>query len=97
MTETVVLFFAGTLITALGGAIVLVLNGVKASINDVRDEVKGVKNEVRDVNTKLERIETDLHGRVTEVDRRHQNEIVELDRRVSRVEARCAVVHQGDQ
>jgi archaellum component FlaC len=96
MTEAYVLFFGAALLSALGGSIVIVLGGVKSSIDDVRDEVKGVKNEVRDVNLKLERIEGDLHGRVSEVDRRHQNEIVELDRRVSKVEARCAAVHRGE-
>ena len=96
MTEPYVLFFATILFSSLGGLIALVLNGVKGSINDVRDEVRGVKNEVKDVNLQLERIEGDLHGRVTEVDRRHQDQMVDIDRRVSKVESRCEVMHRDD-
>jgi uncharacterized protein YoxC len=94
MTETYILFFATVLVSSIGALIVLVLNGVKGSINDVRDEVKGVKDEVRDVNQKLERIETDLHGRVSEVDRRHQDQMVNIDRRVSKIEAHCSIIHK---
>lgn len=81
--EVYLLFGIGTLLSIIGFLIVFVLNGIKG--------------EIRDVNDKLEKIETDLHKRVSDIDRRHQDQMVEIDRRVSRVEARCEIVHRGEQ
>lgn len=75
MSEAQVLFGIGVLLSIIGSLIVVVLGGIKS--------------EIRDVNDKLERIETDLHNRVTDVERRQQNSLVEIDRRVSKIEARC--------
>lgn len=83
MTETTILFGIGVLLSIIGFLIVFVLTGIKS--------------EIRDVNDKLEKIEGDLHKRVSDIDRRHQDQMVEIDRRVSRVEARCEIVHRGEQ
>ena len=80
MTETTILFGIGVLLSIIGFLIVFVLTGIKG--------------EIRDVNDKLEKIEGDLHKRVSDIDRRHQDQIVDIDRRVSKIEARCSVVHQ---
>lgn len=79
--ETYVLFGVGLLLSVIGFLIVFVLNGIKG--------------EIRDVNIKLEKIETDLHKRVTDVDRRHSDQMTEMERRISHVEARCAVEHKA--
>lgn len=79
MPETYVLGLLGLLFSVIGFLIVFVL--------------QGIKGEIRDVNDKLEKIETDLHKRVSDIDRRHQDQLVDIDRRVSKIEARCDVQH----
>lgn len=81
MSETQVLFIIGVMLGVIGFLIVFVL--------------QGIKSEIRDVNDKLEKIETDLHKRVSDIDRRHQDVMVEIDRRLSKVEARCDFQHNG--
>lgn len=81
MSETQVLFITGVMLGVIGFLIVFVL--------------QGIKSEIRDVNDKLEKIETDLHKRVSDIDRRHQDVMVEIDRRLSKVEARCDFQHNG--
>lgn len=83
MTQELVLFGIGVLLAVIGFLIVFVLNGIKG--------------EIRDVNEKLEKIESDLHRRVDSIDRRHQEEFTGLDRRVTKVEARCDITHGKDQ
>jgi hypothetical protein len=73
------LFAVGVLLSMIGFLMVFVLNGIKG--------------EIRDVNDKLERIEGDLHKRVSDIDRRHQDSMTEHDRRISRIEARCEAKH----
>lgn len=82
MTQELVLFGIGVLLAVIGFLIVFVLNGIKG--------------EIRDVNDKLEKIESDLHKRVSDIDRRHQDQMVDIDRRVSKIEARCEIVHKDD-
>lgn len=79
MSENYLLLGIGALLSVIGFLIVFVLNGIKG--------------EIRDVNDKLQKIETDLHKRVSDVDRRHQDQMVEFERRVSKIEARCDVQH----
>lgn len=83
MTQELVLFGIGVLLAVIGFLIVFVLNGIKG--------------EIRDVNDKLEKIESDLHKRVDSIDRRHQDQMVDLDRRVTKVEARCNITHSQTQ
>lgn len=79
MTETSILFGVGVMLSVIGFLIVFVL--------------MGIKGEIRDVNDKLEKIEGDLHKRVSDIDRRHQDQMVGIERRVSKIEAHCAVMH----
>lgn len=67
------------LLAVIGFLIVHVLNGIKGEIKDIKGQ--------------LSKIESDLHGRVTDIDRRHQDTLVEHDRRISKIEARCDVQH----
>lgn len=67
------------LLAVIGFLIVHVLNGIKGEIKEIKGQ--------------LSKIESDLHGRVTDIDRRHQEMIVEHDRRISKIEARCDVQH----
>lgn len=78
--ETYILFGIGVMLSVIGFLMVFVLNGIKS--------------EIRDVNDKLEKIETDLHKRVSDVDRRTQEQMVDFERRVAKVEARCSVTHR---
>lgn len=73
----------GTMLSVIGFLIVFVL--------------KGIKGEIRDIKVQLSKIEDDLHKRVSEIDRRHQDVMVEHDRRISKIEARCDVTHGGTQ
>lgn len=57
--------------------------------------LNGIKGELKEVKTQLIRTEDALHLRVTEADRRHQKQFVELDRRLGHVEARCSILHSG--
>ena len=82
MTETYVLFGIGVLLSVIGFLIVMVLTGIKSEISEIKGQIY--------------KIEGDLHDRVSEMDRRHNSEIVEIDRRVSRIEARCETVHRGE-
>ena len=82
MTENYTLLLIGVMLSVIGFLIVFVL--------------QGIKGEIRDVNDKLEKIEGDLHKRVSDIDRRHQDQVVDLDRRVSKIEARCEAVHAND-
>lgn len=79
MTETYILFIFGALLSSIGGMIAFILHGIKG--------------EIKDVNDKLEKIEGDLHRRVSEVDRRHQDHMVEIDQRLAKVEARWDLQH----
>jgi hypothetical protein len=57
------------------------------------DVLKGIRAELKAVNQKMDKIETDLHKRVSDIDRRHEERYVSLDRRVSTIEGHCAAVH----
>lgn len=83
MSETQVLFVIGVLFGVIGFLIVFVLQGIKGEICDIK--------------VQLSKIEDDLHKRVSEIDRRHQDVMVEHDRRISKIEARCDVTHGGTQ
>jgi hypothetical protein len=78
--ETYILFGTGVLLSTIGFLIVYVLNGIKAEISEIKGQ--------------LSKIEADLHGRISDIDRRNQNQNVEIERRLSHIEARCAVVHK---
>ena len=56
--------------------------------------LNGIKGQIQDVNNKLDIIEKDLHKRVSEVDRRHEDRLVDIDRRLVKVESRCDMHHQ---
>lgn len=81
MSEAYVLLGVGATLSIIGFLVVQILNGIRADIAEIKNY--------------LFKIENDLHQRVTEVDRRHSETLVEIERRVSYVEARCAVVHMG--
>jgi hypothetical protein len=83
MNEAYVLMGVGTVISVVGFLVVQLLNGIRSDIVEIKNY--------------LYKIENDLHSRVNEVDRRHSESLIDIDRRVSKVEARCAVVHQGQQ
>lgn len=83
MNEAYVLMGVGTVLSVVGFLVVQLLNGIRSDIAEIKNY--------------LYKIESDLHGRVSEVDRRHSESLIDIDRRVSKVEARCAVVHQGQQ
>lgn len=55
--------------------------------------LRGIQGEIKEIKGQLTKIESDLHGRVTEIDRRHQDTLIEHDRRISKIEARCDVQH----
>ncbi len=78
--EAYILFGIGVLLSVIGFLIVFVLTGIK-------DEINAIK-------VQLSKIEGDLHDRVTEIDRRHSDETIAIDRRLSHVETRCAMVHR---
>jgi hypothetical protein len=78
--EVYVLFGIGVLLSTIGFLIVLVLNGIKSEISEIKGQ--------------LTKIETDLHGRVTEIDRRQISQNVDFERRLSHVEAHFAVLHR---
>ncbi len=67
------------LLAVIGFLIVHVLNGIKGEIQEIKGQ--------------LSKIETDLHGRINDNDRRHQDRYVEIDRRLTSVEAHCKVTH----
>jgi hypothetical protein len=69
------------LLTVIGFLIVFVLNGIKAEIKEIKGQ--------------LGKIEDDLHRRVTVIDQRHQDAKVDFERRLSHVEARCAMEHKS--
>lgn len=71
------------LMSVIGFLIVFVLNGIKS--------------EIRDIKAQLSKIESDLNGRITDMDRRREDQYVELERRVSGVEIRCAANHVRSQ
>lgn len=71
--------FLPYLLAIIGFLIVHVLNGIKGEIKDIKGQ--------------LSKIEGDLHSRVTDIDRRHQDKYVDMDRRLINVEARCRVAH----
>lgn len=81
MNETYVLAAIGVVLSVIGFLSVQLLNGIRADIAEIKSY--------------LFKIEGDLHQRVNEVDRRHSDSISDMDRRVTKVEARCAVVHSG--
>lgn len=83
MNEAYVLAGVGIVISVIGFLVVQLLNGIREDIAEIKSY--------------LFKIEGDLHSRVNEVDRRHSESITDIDRRVAKVEARCAVVHQGQQ
>lgn len=78
--ETYVLFGLGTLISAMGFMAVYILQGISADIRDVKGQLAVAVPE--------------LHDRITVAERRHQDTIIEIDRRVTKVETRCEVAHQ---
>ncbi len=55
--------------------------------------LRGIQGEIKEIKGQLTKIEGDLHSRVTDIDRRHQEMIVEHDRRISRIEATCQAKH----
>lgn len=69
------------LLAVIGFLIVHVLNGIKSEIGEIKSQIS--------------KIEGDLHDRVTAIDLRHQDKEEALDQRLSRVEARCEVVHRA--
>lgn len=71
--------FLPYLLAVIGFLIVHVLNGIKGEINEIKGQ--------------LSKIEGDLHSRVTDIDRRHQDKYVDINRRLTNVEARCKVTH----
>lgn len=78
--ESYLIFGVGCLLSVIGFLIVFVLNGIKSEIKEIKGQ--------------LSKIEGDLHSRITENDRRHQDQYVAIDRRLATVEARCSMVHQ---
>ena len=78
--EVYVLFGIGVLLSVIGFLMIFVLNGIK--------------EEIKDIKIQLSKIEGDLHERVTEMERRQSAETVAIDRRLSHVETRCAMVHR---
>ena len=68
------------LLAVIGFLIVFVLNGIKAEIKEIKGQ--------------LGKIEDDLHRRVSVIDQRHQDSKVDFERRLSHVEARCAMEHK---
>lgn len=58
--------------------------------------LRGIQGEIKEIKGQLTKIEGDLHSRVTDIDRRHQALMVEHDRRISKIEARCEFKHGGD-
>ncbi len=71
------------LMSVIGFLIVFVLNGIKT--------------EIRDIKGQLTKIEGDLHRRMSDVDRRHETQYVDLDRRITSVESKCAVRYEVQQ
>lgn len=85
--ENYITLAIGAVLTVFGYLVVKVLNGIELRIGEIREEVGHIK-------TYMSKIETDLHGRVTEIERRHDDKYVDLDRRLVGVETRCTVVHK---
>ncbi len=67
------------LLAVIGFLIVHVLNGIKSEIGEIKGQIS--------------KIEGDLHSRVTDLDRRHQEMAVDIERRVSHIESRCQAEH----
>ena len=68
------------LLAVIGFLIVHVLNGIKGEIKEIKGQ--------------LSKIEGDLHTRVTDFERRYQDQHVEVERRLSAIESRCAYEHK---
>lgn len=89
MMETYVLFGIGGMLSVIGFLIVRVLNGIESNISEIKTEVRLFREDVNE-------LETDLHERVNLVERRTEDRHVDHEHRLSKVEARCAVVHRGE-
>lgn len=77
--EHITILVIGVLLSTIGFLIVYVLNGIKSEIGDIKG--------------KLGTIETELHSRVTDLERRHEARVTDVDRRLVHVEATCGVQH----
>jgi uncharacterized protein YoxC len=83
MTETQLLTIASALVAVLFGLLTTVLGWLGSKIYSKLDEVVGALQSVR----------SELHERITDTDRRHQDQYVEIDRRLTTIETRCEGRH----
>jgi hypothetical protein len=87
--EVWAVFGLGVVMTVIGWLIVRVLNGIENRITEIKTEVSAIRGYI-DV------IKSDVHGRVTDLERRHEDKHVEFDRRLTKIEARCEIVHKEE-
>jgi transposase-like protein len=87
---------------ALLGVVFFLLIGVLAWIGnrvhtrlDAMTETMGEKFDA--LHSVMSNIKDDLHSRITENERRMSDQFVIIDRRVSKIEARCSVIHGTDE
>ena len=56
-------------------------------------KLEGIESAIQQTNHTLGKIEGDLRGEVSALERRHESKIVELDRRMVKVESNCLHYH----
>jgi len=56
--------------------------------------LNGIKSEISSIKTQISKIEGDLHGRVTDIEHRQQDQINDVRQRVATIEARCEEHHK---
>lgn len=84
MTPEAVLAIAGFVISAMFGLLASVLGWIGNKVYGKLDEVVKAVGSVKD----------ELHERITSTDRRQTDSIMEIDRRVSKIEAVCSTQHK---
>lgn len=85
MTPEATLAIAGFIISAMFGLLATVLGWIGNKVYGKLDEVVKAVGSVKD----------ELHTRITDTDRRQTTALIEIDRRVSKIEAVCTTQHKS--
>ena len=74
-----------------GGAMFIAL--AKWIASQLMKKLEGIEHAINETNRTLGKIEGDLRGELSDLERRHENRIVGVERRVDSIDQRCSFHH----